>query len=393
MRLILPTSICIPTNKQLRRIEEMEASVNNYTQVAAPMPGKPYTAKKERMEWLDATRGFTMILVVAYHIAVAGFGENIKQSSSLPLLVLFRMPLFFFISGFLAYKSDFIWTRGRLGMMMWKKLKIQVLPAAVFLCIALVVNNPKFGDAFMDAMASPTKGGYWFTYVLLQMFIIYYLFSFFESKWNKRRSWVPIAILWFVALSVYATIYMPSWFDYHKDPFFHYSSLVETMRYFHFFVFGNIVRRYWDSWQRLFDSNWFFSVVAIVCFFCCADILKWHTLQFQWTNLPRTTAMYLLLLTVFMFFRYYKDSFTKQTRIGRFLQYIGVRTLDIYLIHYLFLPRITQVGQMLNGLKHNFVFDICVSVAYAMLVLGFTCLVSNVLRMSPWFRRYLFGRK
>ena len=62
----------------------MDASVNNDTQVAAPIQGKPYTAKKERMEWLDATRGFTMILVVAYHIAVAGFGENIKHSIFAP---------------------------------------------------------------------------------------------------------------------------------------------------------------------------------------------------------------------------------------------------------------------------------------------------------------------
>jgi surface polysaccharide O-acyltransferase-like enzyme len=369
----------------------MDSDLQN--EITAGAVAMPPIRKKERMEWLDALRGFTMILVVAYHVATTGFAENIKLSSSLPLLVLFRMPLFFFISGFLAYKSDFVWTRGRLGMMMWKKLKIQVFPALIFFCISLVVLHPKFGDAFMKGIASPTKCGYWFTWSLLHMFVLYYLFSFFESKWNKRRSWVPIAILWFVALSVYATIYMPSWFDYHKDPFFHYSSLVETMRYFHFFVFGNIVRRYWNSWQRLFDTNWFFPLMVVVCFFCCADILKWHTLQFQWTNLPRTTAMYLLLLMVFMFFRYYKDSFTKNTRVGRFLQYIGVRTLDIYLIHFLFLPRMFHVGESLNELKHNFVFDICVSVAYAMLVLGFTCLVSNMLRMSPWFRRYLFGRK
>ena len=61
------------------------------------------TKRKERMEWLDAMRGFTMILVVAYHVAQMGFDQSIKHSSSLSFLMLFRMPLFFFVSGFLAY--------------------------------------------------------------------------------------------------------------------------------------------------------------------------------------------------------------------------------------------------------------------------------------------------
>ncbi len=55
--------------------------------------------KKPRLEWLDALRGFTMILVVANHVSQMGFEQQWKLSSSLPFLLLFRMPLFFFVSG------------------------------------------------------------------------------------------------------------------------------------------------------------------------------------------------------------------------------------------------------------------------------------------------------
>ena len=48
--------------------------------------------KKPRMEWLDALRGFTMIMVVANHVAQIGFEEQWKHSSSLQFLLLFRMP-------------------------------------------------------------------------------------------------------------------------------------------------------------------------------------------------------------------------------------------------------------------------------------------------------------
>ena len=73
--------------------------------------------KKPRMEWLDALRGFTMIMVVANHVAQIGFEEQWKHSSSLQFLLLFRMPLFFFISGFLAYKASQVWDLRNLGTM------------------------------------------------------------------------------------------------------------------------------------------------------------------------------------------------------------------------------------------------------------------------------------
>ena len=379
-------------------------------------------AKGARLEWLDALRGFTMILVVAYHVSTNGFGEIEKTSMALPFLVLFRMPLFFFISGFLAYKPDFNWTGGRLGMMVWKKFRIQVIPTLVFLLISLIMYHPQFWNHMDKYMVTPYKLGYWFTLVLLQMFIIYYVFAFLESRIRNsnpslispkgrsqysplsegagevkrvRGSWIPITLLWLIALVAYAVLYMPAWFKFPKpaDPsWLNYTSFIQTMRYFHFFVFGNIVHRYWKEWQRLFDSKWFFPVLIFVVVICCSDIFKWHVLQHQWTNLPRTTAMYGLMLIVFIAFRYYQEQFTKVHVVGRWLQFIGVRTLDIYLLHFLFLPNLKMVGDFINVNKKNFVIDISESVAVAILVIAFCCLVSSVLRISPIFRKYLFGR-
>lgn len=350
------------------------------------------------MEWLDALRGFTMILVVAYHVCLVGFGENVRSSSSLSFLVLFRMPLFFFISGFLAYKSDFNWTRGRLGMMIWKKFKIQVIPTVVFMIVSAVVLKQKFWPGMMEMMESPTKGGYWFTWTLLLMFIIYYIFDFITTRF-RCHTWVAVFLLWFAALAVYATCYMPSWFDYaqghkHRDvAFLNVTSIYQVMLYFHFFLYGNIVHRYWTQFQRLFDSSWFLPLIVVLVFFCAFDILKWHTLQFQWTNLPRTLTMYIMLTIVFMFFRYYKESFTKQRLVGRGLQYVGVRTLDIYLLHFLFIPDLKMFGQYFNAHRNNFVIDTTLGIVVAFVVIAFSVMVSNVLRMNPFMKKYLFGRK
>ena len=361
----------------------------------AAAPDGILAARKPRMEWLDAMRGFTMILVVAYHVAQFSFGESEKTSASLPLLVLFRMPLFFFVSGFLAYKRRWTWTAGSYGSLVWKKVKVQVLPAFIFLCAFLVVRGKlPFADGLEKCMHSPTKGGYWFTWVLLQMFLIYYTVASLAQQIGRRAEHAAIVALWVVSLLAYQSLYMPKdlgkWYD---NDFMMCSSLYETLKFMHFFLLGNIVHRAWSRVQSLFDSRWFFPVAAAVAFFSCADIFKWHELTGEETNLPRTLAMYSLMLMVVMFFRHWKERFTSDKPAGRALQYIGTRTLDIYLLHFILLPSLPAVGVWLNANQPNFVVDVALAVGVALLVIGFCLLASNLLRVSPVLKEYLFGRK
>ncbi len=347
-----------------------------------------------RLTWLDAMRGFTMILVVAYHVAQISFGESEKTSTSLPFLVLMRMPLFFFVSGFLAYKSRWEWTASNFASITWKKVKVQVIPALVFLCAYLVLRGHlPFWDGFAKVMQSPTKGGYWFTWVLLQMFLMYYVVAAIAQRW-MRDSHVPVIILWVVAMMAYDSLYLPDTLGkWWKTDFMMQSSMYETLQYFHFFLVGNIVHRYWDRAQRLMDSKWLFVMLVVLAFVCCADIFKWHFLKGELTNLPRTVAMYSLMLIVLMTFRHYGEYMTKERVIGRGLQYIGVRTLDIYLLHFILLPVLPEVGKWLDAHHPNFCVDVVLSVGVALVVIAFCCIVSNVLRVSPVLREYLFGRK
>ena len=313
------------------------------------------------------------------------------------------MPLFFFVSGFLAYKADFLWNWSNTLSLTWKKVKIQVLPTLVFLCVCIILRRGAFCDAFMYAMHSPTKGGYWFTWVLLHMFIIYYLAcllqrlinSKFKIKDSKKLHPSPHFVVWLlfiVSLIAYETLYLPD-LTYYKEPFFRYSSIIKTINFLPFFLFGNLVHRYWNRAQKIADSPWFFPVLTLVAFLSCADVFRWHTCRMEWANLPRTVAMYSLLTIVGMFFRHYQSWFTNDKPIGRGLQYIGVRTLDVYLLHYILLPKLPQVGAWFNQNRPNFVLEITVSFSVALVVIAFCLLVSQMLRISPIFRQYLFGRK
>lgn len=375
-------------------------SENNLTTVSTPLPRTegPGGGTGSRMEWIDAMRGFTMLLVVAYHVSINGYMETPKSSVYLSSFVLFRMPLFFFISGFFSYSAKVMWNARTLGTLVLKKTRVQLLPTIIFFSLFVVVSKPHFWQGCLAYLGDHMKGGYWFTYVLLLMFLIYYIYAYAESKIlsrlrDRNLGWLPITLLWLVSLAAYATWYMPSWFKYPKDVFFQWSSFGEVIQYFHFFLAGNIVHRYWPQFQRLFDRKWFVPLVLTVATVCLCEFLKWKTMRLQWTNLPRTLAMYSLMTTVVLYFRHYADAFSKQTLIGRSLQYIGVRTLDIYLLHVLFIPHMAFVGTWIKGFAHPFAADLLLSLVSGIYIVCLCIIASNIIRISPLLKYYLFGRK
>ncbi|MCR4995507.1 MAG: acyltransferase [Bacteroidales bacterium] len=376
---------------------------------------------KQRLEWLDALRGFTMFMVVTNHIYGFGFATDTKYSMFMSVCLLFRMPLFFFISGFLAYKTSFSWSMRDTGQLIAKKMRVQIVPTVVFMTAYIALVAKDFWSRMEYAWTSPTKGGYWFTMVLLEMFLVYYAVCWTSKQLcrtgqpvltdgqgqadgqsqasisSQPRSHtatnISLIILWLISLFAYATLYMPSWFSWYKVDFWKITSITELARYFHFFLLGNLVHRYWSQVQRLLDSKWFFPLLIAIAFLGAGDYLKWHHLRMQWANLPRTLSMYALVLIIVAFFRHYSSWFTKETHVGKTLQYIGVRTLDIYLIHYFFIPKLPAAGVWFKAHQGNFVLEGTTAMALAMLVVAFSILTSHVLRVSPFLKKWLFGRE
>ena len=377
----------------------MSENLNSTTE---PLPvSSEVSPRKPRLGWLDALRGFTMLLVVTNHVALKSFGMQIRWSAALQFFLLFRMPLFFFISGFLAYKASRVWNARTLGELTLKKMRVQIIPTVVFflLFLAMVPTTP-FLHNLDEALASSMKAGYWFTIVLLYMLLTFYLFSYVESKLFRWYPTPPILILllFIVSLCMFETCYLPRHFSWalgykgQPNEFLNYTSLVEMFRYFPFFLYGAIVHRYWERAQRLMDSRWFFPVVVVLALLTTLEVIKWHNLRLEWASLPHTLAMFLLLTMVFMFFRHYSDFFSDKTALGRGLQFIGRRTLDIYLLHYFFLPKLPMVGEFFRLNRHNFILDTTAALAVALVVVAFCVITSQLLRVSPFLKKHLFGR-
>ena len=373
--------------------------MNEATNSATSHPYVTNAAHHPRMQWLDALRGFTMLLVVANHVYGMTLNGPSNRSMLMSLCLLFRMPLFFFISGFLAYKVNFSWNLADTGHLLLKKLRVQIVPTVALMTAYVALVAKHFWEQMGHAWMSPTKSGFWFTLVLLQMFIVYYAVCFVTRRMQYLRdddddSLMTGALVctWIIALIGYATLYMPAWFSWQKDEFYQATSLTEFVRFFHCFMLGNLCHRFWPQVQRLLDTSWFYPLIILVAFVCAGDYLVWHNLRMQWANLPRTLAIYSLVLIVVAFFRHYDEWFDKERPVGRWLQFIGVRTLDIYLLHYFFLPNLRFMRPWLKAHPTSFVLDGTISLAITVAVMAFTLLASHVLRVSPFIKKWLFGR-
>ena len=88
---------------------------------------QPFVYDKEgRMRVFDAIRGLSMFLVVFGHV-LGCFDLGGYDSFLGSVILTFRMPLFFFISGFFAYRAVGDWRFGLCRRVLAQKVRAQVL--------------------------------------------------------------------------------------------------------------------------------------------------------------------------------------------------------------------------------------------------------------------------
>lgn len=341
---------------------------------------------KNRIGYIDALRGMAMILVVYFHIAAYGFGSY--EIGYNDIIERFRMPTFFFISGWLFYKAGRIWDRQTITGMIRKKFMVQIIPTVVFMLLYLVMFNLLDVSSF-----GSDKKGYWFTVVLFEYFVIYIVA---EALLNRKDSpqgemcvMVVILILSITAFyyAKYYTLYATE-LGIWKDILGFFSFV--KIRHIIFFWFGTFVRKHFDRFIHL-TNNQYVTAVMIVQF---TAIIVWPTV------LSVNGIEYIAYLIAglsgtiicFTYFRTHQEYFSRSTWYGRSLQLIGRRTLDIYLIHYFVLPYNLVRPDVWLQYHHNTLF-VSIALILAIWVILISLLISSLLRVSPLLAKYLFGAK
>ena len=333
---------------------------------------------KGRIGYIDAMRGLTMVLVVYSHVCNYCLGDVWMGYND--VFFLFRLPCFFFISGWLFEPRSGVFpdVRGTIR----HKFMVQIVPTVIFL---LLLAPPPLFFSRLGA----TKGGYWFTFALFEFFL-FYLFS---KRWLKEWGFVFAIVLSLVAFAYDARYHVinSQFHDLTILRLFGFLGFV-TWRYYLFFYIGTWVKRHFDDFIRLTSKP--SVIIAVVVGFA---MMAWHPhsgnpliayLIFSVGGILGMT----MIFTLFRFI-YTTPHLSPLTSHLSPLKYIGTRTLDIYLLHYFFLPRfLLAYAPQLHAFDSK-VLEFVIAILLSLVVVGACLLVSYVIRLNPFLGHYLFGVK
>lgn len=342
--------------------------------------------KTNRIEYIDALRGFTMIFVIYYHIACYCLGNGDMGFND--VIEKFRMPTFFFISGWVFYKPR-IWNFETVKSVLKKKFMVQIIPFLFFMLLYLYVFD------FMDVSSfGSDKKGYWFTYVLFEYFVLYSTFEFVLNRKNTATGELRVMCAVFI-LSVIAFYYAMTYTRYalqlgNWKTVLGLFSFVK-IRHFIFFWFGSFVRRHFATFVKLTNNQYVMAFIVVLYFAMTLNPVIYSTSGIEYIAYLLTGCTGIVV--IFSFFRYHATLFTRNNLLGSVLQYIGRRTLDIYLLHYFVLPyHLQHIGTWLMQ-NDNKSFDMFFILALSLWIIALSLLLSSILRLSPFLAHYLFGVK
>ena len=334
----------------------------------------------KRIAYIDALRGLTMTLVVYQHINLFTGGEGSYDSMWGEALTAFRMPLFFFISGFIAYKT-LEWTPKLYAQLLLKKAQVQLIPTIVFsLILTTVLSNTT--QLFTNC--------YWFTLVLFEFFLLFYTISLI----SKQRVLLKNTLLIILTISGLACITLnigPDWSFY--EPL----HLGDVFKFSQFFVLGIFARQYYPTLQKLV-SNPYTNAAAIVIFAISLILLRNEYIlenQILRSFIRGTIVRYSGLFMVFSLFYRHQDYFTANGKLSRTMQYIGRHTLDIYMLHYFFIGDLLSNGTIAGRIHNldNLPLEFFAIGALALMNIALCLLLSQCIRNSKFLAKYLFGAK
>lgn len=341
----------------------------------------------KRIEYIDAMRGFIMLLVVMHHIGYGCMGlSNFIWHEFVPT---FCMPLFFFISGWAFYNIDRVWTVSSAKGALRNKLTTLIVPTCLFLFLYLYIT-----EALDFRSLGNDKMGYWFTFVLFEFFCIYILAEYFLNKKNQKKNefYVGLAA---VTLSILSFCYAKYYVQYTEElgrwkiilGFLCFTKF----KHFLFFWLGTLTKRYYSDFIKFTNNR--YVILGGVLLFLMMIVETPHVDYVYGEYLLYVLLALAEICVAFTFFRVHEIHFSQVKVLGRIFQFVGRRTLDIYLLHYFFLPyNLEFIGSFLKK-GDNRIIDMLFILPLSIWIIAICLIVSEIIRLSPLLAHYLFGLK
>ena len=349
------------------------------------------TSNNSRKPWIDALRGFAMLLVIIMHVPFAAGvgGENVYTT----LIGWMFMPLFFFVSGLVMYNPNRQWSAKTWCTYMGRKFMQLIVPTSiVFLLLCWVYRYNVLAQ-----LLHPMKAGCWFTITLFGFILLYTFYEWIMRVIKVRDIWKNILLLIITSALSCVVAKFALWKGVFGENIRVYYDALQISKwcYFQYFILGVLVSKY-QKWIKKVIAYpmllaFTFIVWIVVAITCMQDLVV--ALPIPYLNqLINIIYVYVSITLVTYVFYYYRHQI-EITRLGNIISVVGCNTLGIYLLHYFFLWG-----------EYRFIVDFCASnptqlimfliyVLDALIILVATMLLISVVKVSPLLSKLILGKK
>lgn len=327
-----------------------------------------------------------MFLVVFGHVLFQSIGLNEGESYLNMVLASFRMPMFFFVSGIVAYKPIEKWTKQYTLNILKRKFQAQIIGTIFFYTMLLLAIHAD--DPFRAFRLH--VGGYWFTLTLFRIFFIYTILNIVFKHISEH-----LVFIFILVLSIFGAYIFKDKID---DNFWFSIVGNNTLYFLQFFLCGLCLRKYGLAILDKVTKGNYLSFIFII--FCALSILsisyeKETTGMNSWFYyiLSSELIRYVGLIFVFGLFYQKRTYFEKKNILNNSFRLIGRRTLDIYFLHYFFLPDMQWIKGYITFGSNEIVPQLTIGFILASVIIAICLGISTILRISPFLSQWLFGVK
>lgn len=208
--------------------------------------------ENKRLLYIDQLRGIVMLLVVIVHLC--GKTNNTELQSFMNIIGNFRMPLFFFVSGYIINKVTKIYNFKDLFRFYKKKAIALLVPCVVW---TLIVNNffftntPHIPTLYEIQQCFSNDGHLWFLTTLFQYMIAVGIFRYFIL--SNKTNYAIITLVIYFALMAFL--------------FFEFGFLRKSTLYFPYFTIGLITSAFTNIENIIRKNITFIISVLLFCLF------------------------------------------------------------------------------------------------------------------------------
>ena len=334
----------------------------------------------KRIGFIDAMRGLAMLLVVIGHVlnfSVCHLDNAIMRILSDEV----EIPLFFMVSGFLVNipKSGF-WK------FLGKKAFLLFVPAAVFMALYVWMEGSNYISAWIDSY----KGGYWFTFSLFQFVAVYAVLKLVSQAMKLSRISERVFLVAVSVVILYASVWCLR--EEHNYAVIPLLGLVHFKSFIYFVVGTQIAEcgllgRGLSSKEVTNGGGIIVACILLHFYTYRGGGIAYIGSSTLWLAMTTLSA----LIVILMGFKQYEG--WSESPVGRLLQMLGRYTLDIYFIHYFFLPRnMAGIGEWFKA-NPNPIIEYMLAMAVAVVVIAASLLVGRIIRLSPILAHWLLAAK